>query len=89
MLLEAAAATAASGNLLGMQNLKPHFRPTESETQGWGLATCVNNSSRRLMQLKFENHWSGKTRRGPKWTEGIGNVRIGLEFRRVMKEHSE
>lgn len=41
------------------------------------------------MQLKFENHWSGKTRRGPKWTEGVGNVRIGLEFRRVMKEHSE
>lgn len=41
------------------------------------------------MQLKFENQWSGKTTMGLKWTEGIGNVRIGLKIRRVMKEHSE
>ena len=41
----AAAAAAAPGNLLEMQILGPHSRPTESDTLGWSLAICVLTSS--------------------------------------------
>ena len=51
------AASISPGNLLEMQILWPHPRPTESETLGVRLRHLCFDKSSRWFWFKFWNHW--------------------------------